>query len=217
MAGHAAEIPLPDSSCHSVFAADAFHWFATPESLFEISRVLQVRGYLGFVWTDIDCAPRPSASSLYGAQAVGGSPSVVPLQKLRSGTIGTALARSAYPDMDPSLFQSPPYQRGEAWMSVFDHFLGCYFGSVHRHEHRYTHHVSQSLHALVHTDLCYHAPRILRPCLWCSPPPRLADSLLPASSPPPPPTHTRAHTHARTHYPPPHTPLTPPSFPDDRE
>jgi SAM-dependent methyltransferase len=141
LSGNAAGIPLPDSSCHSVFAADAFHWFATPESLFEISRVLQVRGYLGCVWTDVDCTPAPRAGTTE-ADEWQYLPSFPALQSLRSSTIAPALAHSPYPELDPSFFHAPPYKRGEGWLQVFDNFLGCYFGSVHRHTHRYTQYVS---------------------------------------------------------------------------
>ena len=43
-----------DDSVHAIVAADAFQWFETVPSLFEIARVLPRRGYLGLVWTSVD-------------------------------------------------------------------------------------------------------------------------------------------------------------------
>lgn len=48
--GQAQRIPFPDSSADSVICAQAFHWFASTESLAEIHRVLKPGGTLGLVW-----------------------------------------------------------------------------------------------------------------------------------------------------------------------
>lgn len=50
LASHADAIPLPDESQDAVLVAQAFHWFATPEALAEIRRVLKPGGFLGLVW-----------------------------------------------------------------------------------------------------------------------------------------------------------------------
>lgn len=50
LAGTATAIPLPDASVDAVVCAQAFHWFATPEALDEILRVLKPGGKLGLVW-----------------------------------------------------------------------------------------------------------------------------------------------------------------------
>ena len=50
LAGTATAIPLPDASVDAVVCAQAFHWFATPEALDEILRVLKPGGRLGLVW-----------------------------------------------------------------------------------------------------------------------------------------------------------------------
>lgn len=48
--GSAESIPLADASFDAVFVGDAFHWFARPDVLEEIARVLRPRGGLALVW-----------------------------------------------------------------------------------------------------------------------------------------------------------------------
>ena len=48
--GSAEEIPLEDDEVDAVFSGEAFHWFATPEALAEIVRVLQPRGAIVVFW-----------------------------------------------------------------------------------------------------------------------------------------------------------------------
>ena len=48
--GSAEHIPLADASVDAVVCAQAFHWFATPEALKEIHRVLKPGGSLGLIW-----------------------------------------------------------------------------------------------------------------------------------------------------------------------
>lgn len=52
--GTAQAIPLPTASADAVTAAQAFHWFATRESLDEIRRVLREGGGLGLIWNRRD-------------------------------------------------------------------------------------------------------------------------------------------------------------------
>ena len=48
--GRAESIPLPDDCVDAVFVGQAFHWFATPEAVREIARVLRPRGALVLIW-----------------------------------------------------------------------------------------------------------------------------------------------------------------------
>jgi SAM-dependent methyltransferase len=48
--GSAEAIPLEDDSIDAVFSGEAFHWFATPEALVEIVRVLRPGGGLAVFW-----------------------------------------------------------------------------------------------------------------------------------------------------------------------
>src|SRR5436305_4385356 len=50
LAGTAESIPLADSSVDAVFAAEAFHWFATRETVAEIARVVRPGGGIGLLW-----------------------------------------------------------------------------------------------------------------------------------------------------------------------
>jgi SAM-dependent methyltransferase len=50
VSGTASDLPLPDASVDAVVCAQAFHWFATRESLDEIARVLKPGGKLGLIW-----------------------------------------------------------------------------------------------------------------------------------------------------------------------
>jgi SAM-dependent methyltransferase len=49
-AGSAEAIPLADGEVDAVFSAEAFHWFATRESVAEIVRVLRPRGGFVILW-----------------------------------------------------------------------------------------------------------------------------------------------------------------------
>jgi len=50
LAGRGEAIPLEDGSVDAVFTGEAFHWFAGPESVVEIARVLRPRGPLVILW-----------------------------------------------------------------------------------------------------------------------------------------------------------------------
>jgi SAM-dependent methyltransferase len=59
LAGAAEAIPLPEAAVDAVFAAQAYHWFATDVAVAEIVRVLRPRGVLVLVWNE----PSPSRRS----------------------------------------------------------------------------------------------------------------------------------------------------------
>jgi SAM-dependent methyltransferase len=54
--GNATAIPLPDASIDAIVCAQAFHWFATPEALAEMHRVLKPGGILGLIWNTKDAS-----------------------------------------------------------------------------------------------------------------------------------------------------------------
>jgi len=55
--GEATRTTLPDHSVDVVVAAQAFHWFATPEAAAEFTRILKQPGLIMLTWNDrrIDC------------------------------------------------------------------------------------------------------------------------------------------------------------------
>jgi SAM-dependent methyltransferase len=62
LAGSAEQIPLPDASVDAVFAAQAFHWFATDAAVAEIARVLRPGGVFADVYNDSEePSPLPEA------------------------------------------------------------------------------------------------------------------------------------------------------------
>jgi SAM-dependent methyltransferase len=48
--GMAEDLPLTPRSVDAVFVAEAFHWFATPATVAEVTRVLRSHGGIGLVW-----------------------------------------------------------------------------------------------------------------------------------------------------------------------
>jgi SAM-dependent methyltransferase len=87
LAGTAEAIPLADGSVDAVFTAEAFHWFASDETVAEIVRVLRPGGGFVIFWNidfgDIEPAmPDEVESALDEAFARGGAPG---LPKVLSG------------------------------------------------------------------------------------------------------------------------------------
>lgn len=54
LGGAADRIGLPGASVDAVVCAQAFHWFATPEAVAEMRRVLKPGGVLGLIWNGRD-------------------------------------------------------------------------------------------------------------------------------------------------------------------
>ena len=78
-AGHAGEIPLGREAVDAAFSAEAFHWFATRETIAELERVLAPRGGLAIFWNIPDDEMEPdigeeATALLDDAFRVGGVP-----------------------------------------------------------------------------------------------------------------------------------------------
>jgi ubiquinone/menaquinone biosynthesis C-methylase UbiE len=81
LAGPAEAIPLPNDSVDAVFTAEAFHWYASEESVGEIVRVLRPRGGLAIFWNVDFGDPEPPMGDevervLDDAFAKGGAPGI---------------------------------------------------------------------------------------------------------------------------------------------
>jgi ubiquinone/menaquinone biosynthesis C-methylase UbiE len=85
LGGRGEAIPLEDASVDAVFTAEAFHWFAGPESVAEIARVLRPRGALVILWNVVVEFPHMGEEAeavIEAAFARGGEPG---LGKVLSG------------------------------------------------------------------------------------------------------------------------------------
>ena len=98
LAGSAEAIPLPDASVDAVFTAEAFHWYASDETVAEIVRVLRSQGGL-VIFFNVDFGdPEPPMVEevdrvLDVAFAKGGSPGI---GKVRSGFWREPVAKAGF-------------------------------------------------------------------------------------------------------------------------
>jgi len=98
VAGRAEAIPLRDDSVDAVFTAEAFHWYASDETVAEIVRVLRPRGGL-VIFFNVDFGdPEPSMGEevdrvLNVAFAKGGSPGI---GKVLSGYWREPIAKAGF-------------------------------------------------------------------------------------------------------------------------
>ena len=96
--GSAEAIPLDADSVDAVFSAEAFHWFASDETVAEIARVLRPGGGFAIFWNIEFGEPEPPMgeaveSLLDEAFARGGSPG---LPRVLSGAWREPLERSSF-------------------------------------------------------------------------------------------------------------------------
>lgn len=87
LAGSAEVIPVADDSVDAVFTAEAFHWYASDDTVAEIVRILHPGGGLAIFWNVEFGAPEPPMGDevdriLDEAFAKGGAPGI---GKVRSG------------------------------------------------------------------------------------------------------------------------------------
>ena len=98
--GSAEAIPLADGEVDAIFTGEAFHWFATTETLRELARVLRPRGRLAILWNIFqDETPplSPEAKALLDdAFERGGVPG---LAKVLSGRWREAFSGSSFEEL----------------------------------------------------------------------------------------------------------------------
>lgn len=119
LAGSADAIPLEAESVDAVFTAEAFHWFASDESVAEIARVLRRGGGLAILWNIEFADPEPSIGDaadavLDDAVARGGAPG---LPKVLSGAWRRPLERSRFGPLDEAEVEREVVRDRESWLA----------------------------------------------------------------------------------------------------
>jgi len=79
LAGRGESIPLGDAEVDAVFTAEAFHWFASDESVSEIARVPRPRGALVILWNigiEYDDMGEEAEAAIEAAFERGGAPGI---------------------------------------------------------------------------------------------------------------------------------------------
>jgi SAM-dependent methyltransferase len=165
--GDASSLPFPDNSAHAIICADSFQWFATAPALFEISRVLQRRGYLCMLFTSMDFSRggtwdvanldddddddyhddhrKKRGDNKDGVESTDESQTQRQQQQQQQQQQGAGMSHWAaqleqeirhpcYHDLDMEELDAGS---GE-WRRVWEHFLGCYYGTTNHKVFRYT-------------------------------------------------------------------------------
>ncbi len=119
LAGSAQAIPLDADSVDAVFSAEAFHWFASDETVAEIARVLRPRGGFAIFWNIEFGEPEPpldeAADSLLGeALARGGVPG---LPRVLSGVWREPLERSSFGPLHEATIEREVVRNRERWLA----------------------------------------------------------------------------------------------------
>jgi ubiquinone/menaquinone biosynthesis C-methylase UbiE len=119
LVGSADAIPLDADSVDSVFTAEAFHWFASDETVAEIARVLRPGGGFAIFWNVEFGEPQPLMgdaveSLLDEAFARGGAPG---LPKVLSGTWREPLGRSGFGPLHEAAIERELVRDKEQWLA----------------------------------------------------------------------------------------------------
>jgi ubiquinone/menaquinone biosynthesis C-methylase UbiE len=119
LAGSAEAIPLADSSVDAVFTAEAFHWYASEESVGEIVRVLRPRGGLAIFWNVDFGDPEPRMSEevervLDVAFSKGGAPG---LGKVLSGFWRGPIAKAPLEPLQEAEAERTVIRTRDQWLA----------------------------------------------------------------------------------------------------
>jgi len=119
LAGRAESIPLETDSVEAVFTAEAFHWFASPQTVAEIVRVLRPGGGLAIFWNVDFGEPEPVMgdaveAALDEAFALGGAPG---LPKVLSGAWREPLEASAFGPLQEAEVEREIRRDREGWLA----------------------------------------------------------------------------------------------------
>jgi ubiquinone/menaquinone biosynthesis C-methylase UbiE len=118
LSGGAESIPLGDGEVDAVFSAEAFHWFATPETVAELERVLRPGGALVIFWNIFLSQESPLDD---GVEALldeaferGGAPG---LPRVLSGEWREPLAESRFGELHEDELVRDVVRDREAWIA----------------------------------------------------------------------------------------------------
>jgi len=119
LAGSAEAIPLPDASVDAVFTAEAFHWYASDESVGEIVRVLRPRGGLVILWNLDFGDPDPPMGKevdrvIDVAFAKGGAPGI---GKVLSGFWREPIAKGPFEPLQESEVERTVTRTRDQWLA----------------------------------------------------------------------------------------------------
>jgi ubiquinone/menaquinone biosynthesis C-methylase UbiE len=119
LAGRAEKIPLPDDAVDAVFTAEAFHWYASDETVAEIVRVLRPRGGLAIFFNVEFGDPDPPMgeqvdSVLDVAFAKGGAPGI---GKVLSGFWREPIAKAGFEPLREAASERWVTRTREQWVA----------------------------------------------------------------------------------------------------
>jgi ubiquinone/menaquinone biosynthesis C-methylase UbiE len=118
LAGDAESIPLGDGDVDAVFSGEAFHWFATRETVAELERVLRPGGAFAIFWNIFLSQESPLdervEAVLDQAFARGGSPG---LPRVLSGEWREPLAESRFGELREDELVREVVRNREAWIA----------------------------------------------------------------------------------------------------
>jgi ubiquinone/menaquinone biosynthesis C-methylase UbiE len=119
LAGRAEAIPLADESVDAVFTAEAFHWYASDETVAEIARVLRPGGGFAIFWNVEFGEPEPSMGEaveavLDEAFARGGAPGI---GKVLSGAWRRPLEASRFGPVQEAETERVVVRDRERWLA----------------------------------------------------------------------------------------------------
>jgi ubiquinone/menaquinone biosynthesis C-methylase UbiE len=119
LAGSAEAIPLEAHSVDAVFTAEAFHWYASDDSVCEIVRVLRPRGGLVILWNVEFGDPEPPMGDevdrvLDGAFARGGAPGI---GKVLSGFWREPIAKSQFEPLQEAEAERTVTRTRDQWVA----------------------------------------------------------------------------------------------------
>jgi SAM-dependent methyltransferase len=117
-AGSADAIPLGEDEVDAAFSGEAFHWFASPETLAELTRVLKPGGALAIFWNIfLDAEPQLADGAeavLDEAFARGGAPG---LPRVLSGQWRGAFAGSHFGELREDELERMVVTDRDAWIA----------------------------------------------------------------------------------------------------